>query len=134
MAIVAAGSLSGCGVFNTATQTRVRLVNDSSFPVDVTLFYSSRSDDTRPALTTSGNRLEFNIAAGESASFARPCTELRAIVIENAELRVLGSEGPETETNVLAADGDFGCASTITYTFDHSDVVVDFNVATRVDR
>jgi hypothetical protein len=45
---------------------------------------------------------------------------------------VVGEIGPETDTGVLRDGDDFGCGDRITFTFDHSAVIVDFDVTVDV--
>lgn len=132
--LVGALTLAGCGVV-PPPQVTVRLVNNSEFPVDVVLYYSDDPDNSRDVLRVLGQKLEFTLPANDPSppSFGRNCDDLRAIVIDEAQLRVLGV-GPRAQSNVLSTDGDFGCLSTITFTFDHTNAVTDFNVSSRVDR
>jgi len=108
----------------------VLLVNDSSdFDVDVTLFYHDDEDVLEPILTEVGTEREFTIEPGGMTTFIRNCDDLQAIVIDDADLRVLGGVGPETSSDVLRMGEDFECGDQIVFTFTHSDVLLDFDVS-----
>ena len=123
-------AVGGCEFFLNMGQNRttVRLVNNADFTVDVDLFISTEQEVPRDILTTLGDKLEFTLAPGESSSFVRDCDDLQAIVIDDANLRVTGSIGPDADTNVLRDGSDFGCGDTIVFTFDHSSAITDFHI------
>jgi len=126
---------SGCEallqLLQPATVT-VRLVNNSDFAVHAVLFLDDQQEIPRELLTETGTELEFTIAAGETATFARNCDDLQAIVIDNADLMIVGEIGPEASTDVIRDGDDFGCGDTIVFTFDHSVVILDFDVSVTV--
>ncbi|MGE0480439.1 MAG: hypothetical protein AB7Q17_08200 [Phycisphaerae bacterium] len=125
----------GCGLLLDVVNppiTTVRLVNNSDFDVRVVLFYDDEQDAPRDLLTEFGVRMELTLAPGETASFTRDCTELQALVIDNAELRIIGQVGPEADTEVLRDGREFDCRDVITFTFDHSPLLVDFDVGVAV--
>ena len=122
-------ALNFLGQSNSVT---VRLVNNSDFSVDVDLFISSEQDIPRDVLTTLGDKLEFTLAPGESTSLMRECEDLQAVVIDDADLRVTGSLGPDADTNVLRDGSDFDCGDTIVFTFDHSSAITDFHINVEV--
>lgn len=141
--------LIGCGLVVTAAgcdalrafidflptqETRVELVNNGDFPVEVELYYDEEQDIPESLLTTdAGTRLTYTIEPGQSTTFSRNCDELQAIVISDADLQIIGSVGPEATSDVLRDGDDFGCGDTIVFTFDHSDVLVDFDVTPSVE-
>lgn len=127
---------SGCGLLLDIVNppiTTVRLVNNADFEVRVVLYYDDEQDAPRDLLTEFGVRMELTLAPGETASFTRDCAELQALVIDNAELRVIGQVGPEADTEVLRDGRDFDCRDVITFTFDHSPLLVDFDVGVAID-
>lgn len=136
----AAGLLSliaGCGVvlgLIAPHTTTVRLVNNSDFEVRVSMFIDDHQETPREVLTELGTNLEFSLAPGETASFSRDCDELQAIVIDKAELRIVGQVGPEADTHVLRDGTHFDCADLIVFTFDHSPLIVDFDISIEVQR
>jgi len=115
-----------------AQTTIVRLVNNGDFPV-VARVAISDEDDIPEALLEEDDDLEFTIEAGGSRAFTRDCNDLRAVMVTHAELRVLGGVGPEADSGVLREGDDFSCGDAVTFRFDHSDVVVDFDVTTSVE-
>lgn len=108
----------------------VVLNNQADYAVEVDLYLSDQKDIPEALLITIGEHLEFTLAPGTSQRFTRSCDDLKAIIIYDADLEVVG--GPDTESNVLRTDGDFDCADRITFTFDHSAAISDFNVAVDV--
>lgn len=126
-------SLMGCDalmdILLPSTVT-VLLVNDSSdFDVDVTLFYHDDEDVLGLILPEVGTEREFTIEPGGTAMFIRDCDDLQAIVIDDADLRVLGGVGPETSSDVLRMGEDFECGDEIVFTFTHSGILLDFEVS-----
>ena len=122
-------SLIGLVAPNT---TSVRLVNSGDFAIEVVLYIDDNQEIPRALLTELGTRMELTIAPGDSTTFARDCDELQAIVIDDADLLVIGQVGPEANTDVLRDGDDFRCGDTIVFTFDHSLVLVDFDVSVSV--
>jgi hypothetical protein len=126
---------AGCGDLSYllgAPVTRVVLRNKGDFPVRLTLYIGSRSDMSEAELKATGERLSFTIPDGDSRTFIRDCVNFQAIFIDDAELEVVGDDGPNTSTDVLRAGTDFHCRSSIEFIFDHSDAVFDFDVTTSV--
>jgi hypothetical protein len=103
------------------------LINDGDFDVHVTVVYNDEQDTPRAALTEFGTALEFTLAPGETTSFSRDCDQIQAITLDNAELRVFGGVGPSFDSDVFRDGSDFGCGDVIEFTFDHSDILVDFD-------
>jgi len=106
----------------------VELVNNSDFAVEITLFYDDDQDTIEEILVETGTERTFTLAAGGRSSFSVNCDDLQAIIIDNASLQIVGDVGPEANTDVLRDGNDFGCGDTIVFTFDHSDVLLDFDV------
>jgi len=129
-------ALAGCDqLFNIIrlTRTTVILRNDGAFPVDVELFTSSEQDIPEALLTAdSDDADQFNVPAGQQTVFSMDCDDLQAIIISDADLEVVGQVGPEADTGVLRDGDDFGCGDTIIFTFDHSDILIDFDITVEV--
>lgn len=128
--------LSGCSALLgllTPSSTTVRLVNDGDFDVEVALYYDDDQNVLEAALTEFGTRLEYTLAPGEARTFSRDCDELQAIIVDDADLLLIGEAGPEARSNVLRDGDDFGCGDTIEFRFVHSDLIVDFDVTTSVE-
>ncbi len=136
-------ALAGCDALsfllpNTVT---VSLVNAGSLDVDGQIFY----DDDESALNLLdsissldnflrefGQELNFTLAPGETMNFTRSCSALQAIFIDDANVRVLGVVTSDDETNVIREGNDFTCGSTITYTFEYSDLGLGLAIRTGV--
>ncbi len=129
--------LSGCdavGDLVGPSTVRVRLVNNGQFDVEGTLFYGDQQDVPKIVLTEFGEELDFTVPFGGSDTFVRACDDLQAIFIEDADLLILGDIGPETSSDVLRDGDDFSCGDTIVFTFDHSGILLDFDVTVSIDR
>jgi hypothetical protein len=136
---VAAGPLLilGCGLAVDLVQPRlitVRLINNGDFPVDTVILTSDQRQIPRTLLRQVGSRVEHTVDPGQTISFTRDCEDLRAIMLDDADLRVVGAVGPSTSTGVLRYNDDFECRDTIAFTFDHSILLVDFDVTVDVFR
>lgn len=139
VAAIAALSLfplaQGCGALIgllSPDTTRVRLLNNGAFDVDIVLYIDDDQEIPGDLLTEVGTRLEYTVPPGETRTFSRDCDALQAIVIDDADLAVVGQVGPNAETEVLRDGDDFGCGDTIEFTFDHSAVLVDFDISVAV--
>ena len=123
--------VSGCEAlaefFGSDTLT-VQLVNDGDLDVVVEIYISDQQEIPELLLTELGTRLEYTVEAGETVSFSRSCDDLQAIVVSDADLQVIGDIGPQTSSDVLRDGDDFSCGDTIVFTFDHSIVLIDFDV------
>ena len=127
-------TLPGCDLIGLLpNRTTVRMVNNSDFDVEIVIFIDDEQDLPESVLTEVGTELRFTVAPGETASFSRDCDQLQAIIVDDADLSVVGEVGPDTSTDVLRDGSDFGCGDTITLTFDHSALVIDFAVSVSVE-
>lgn len=127
--------MGGCDAFLAIlppTTVAVDLVNDGSFPVDVRLVYSDEQDLPELLLDEFGVDVELSIEPGSQRTFFRSCEDFQAMRIVDADLRIIGSLGPETSTDVLRDGQEFRCGETISFTFRHSDQLLDFDVSTTV--
>jgi hypothetical protein len=124
--------LTGCPEligFLQPNSTTVRLINNSDFDVDVVLYYDEDQNVLDSLIDDAGTRVEYTLAPGETQQFSRDCDDLQAIKIVDADLRVVGQIGPQASTDVFRDGDDFGCNDTITFTFDHSAILIDFDVS-----
>ncbi len=117
------GSVAGCGNL-LPDQTTVLLVNtndpgdvNENFNVEVTLYYADDQLILEDVLTTLGQQRTFTLAPGTSQTFSVDCENLQAIIIDQAELRVLGDIGPTQSSGVLRDGDDFQCGDTLVFTF-----------------
>lgn len=110
----------------------VQLVNNGDFAVEGELFYDDEDDTIEEVLEETGTRRQFAIPAGGQSVFSVRCEDLRAIILADADLQIIGEVGPEAGSDVLRDGDDFDCGDRIIFTFDHSDALLDFDVATTV--
>lgn len=129
--------LCGCDALLEIVQPRrttVRLVNNGTFPVRVELFISDIQEIPEALLTADNDDREtFTVGASEVESFSMDCDDLQAIIVDDADLLLIGQVGPETRTDVVRDGDDFGCGDRINFVFDHSELIVDFEVDVLVD-
>ena len=129
------GATTGCqflvGLVTPSTTT-VRLVNDGDFDVEATVYIDDDQNVLEDLIDDVGTQLTFTIPPGETREFTRDCNAIQAVMIDNAELRVIGAIGPETSSEVQRDGDDFNCGDIVTFTFDHSALLTDFRVNTSV--
>lgn len=111
-----------------ANRVTVDLVNNAVSAVELTVIISDEQLIPDFLGDLLGEELDFVLQPGETRSFSRDCDDLQAIFIEDADLLLLGNIGPEANTDVLRDGDDFSCGDRIVFTFDHSAVVLDFDV------
>lgn len=124
----------GCDSLAPSNVT-VDLVNSGSFDVDAKIFIAKDQELPEFLLTTVGEELDYTIPAGQTVSFVRDCSELQAIIVDEADLRVLGgviSHG--TKSDMLRDGTDFGCGDHIRFTFSHSLLGTGFRVTPTVEQ
>jgi len=129
--------VGGCGwlpgIIGGPNRTTVRLINNTPFPVEVDLFYYDIQEAPEAIITSLGTEVNETVASGGVFSFSRDCDEIQAVIIDDADLRIIGGVGPEERTDVLRDGDDFGCGDIITFTFTSSALGTDFQIATSVD-
>lgn len=123
-------SLTGCADLLQPSQTTIELVNDGSFPVAVTIYISGTQEIPRDLLTTLGEKIERTVPADRTVTITRGCDDLQAIVIDDADLQLIGEIGPEADTDIFRDGTHFGCGSTIRFTFTHPLVPISLNIET----
>ncbi len=115
------------------SETTIVLANNSDFDVEIVLFYGDDQNILELLLTEIGEEMTLTIGAGEQFTFSRDCDDLQAIIIDDADLLLIGQLGPEVKTDVLRDGNEFGCGDTVTFTFEHSDTIFDFSIAVTVE-
>ncbi len=135
--LVTALGTGGCGLLLDLlrpTRTSVILRNNGAFPVDARLFISSIQEIPELLLIADTSRaLDYTVQPDGQVLFSRDCDDLQAIILFDADLRIIGQVGPATSTGVLRDGDEFGCGDTIVFTFDHSELLVDFDVTVTVE-
>lgn len=129
---------SGCGAVGLlsnllgANRVTVRLINNSTqYDVDVELRYGDENLEFKDLLKALGERIDRNLAPGETAEFSRDCDELESIFIDEAALNA-PLLNIKDDTDVLTDGNNFSCGDTIVYSFSHSAILIDFNISTSV--
>lgn len=134
-------ALSGtaCGLYETLLnylgprQTTVRFVNNGDFAVEGKIIIGDDQETTEDLLQATGTEISFSVDAGGTMSLSRDCDELQALLLDDANLQVIGGAGPDARYQLLRDGTDFNCGDRITYTFDHSAIVTDFDVAVTIE-
>ncbi len=119
-------TLGGCdslsGIFDmfVPTTTRVRLVNNTGFAVEGTLYYGDQQDMPEDLLTNDvlATEVDFSLSVGSNrVVITESCEDLQAIIIDKAELLLFPGISPDTSSDVLRDGDDFGCGDEIVFTF-----------------
>lgn len=110
----------------------VVFVNESAdYNVEVTIFTDDDENILEVILTTIGDKELITILPGQTVTRTFTCSNLGAIILENADLRTLLLT-PDTQTSVFRQDGGFLCGGSITFTFTHTAALTDFAVSTQL--
>lgn len=121
---------AGCDSLELS-QIIVVLENDADFPVTVDIYFSDQQGISKSQLISDGQNRSFTIDEGESEIFFLSCDEAMALLAD-AELQGPVGIEPNDDTAVLRDSDDFNCLERITFTFEHSFILVDFNIAVNV--
>lgn len=109
-------------------ETTVEFRNQADSEVRAVLYYGDDQDTTEDLLREFGRSTEITLAPGELRTFGRECGNIQAILVD-AELRVLGDIGPEDGTELFRDGDDFGCGSTVRFTFSQNTLGTDLDIA-----
>lgn len=125
--------VSGCGVVGDllrGTRVTVDLVNETDFEVQATLFFDDEQNIPEFLLVQSdiGTEVSLTVPPGQTISFSESCDDLQALIVENANLALFGSLGPDANTDVLRDGDDFGCGDTVVLRFTDSNGIADFDI------
>lgn len=129
MAVVIAGCDGVLDIILPSTVT-VTLVNESpDFDVDAVFYYDDEDDLPEFLLVETGTQREVTVGPAQQVSFTRSCDDLRSLILDDADLQIIGGLGPETSSDVLRIDDEYECGDEIIFTFTHSDLLLDFDVS-----
>ena len=126
------GVVGGCGALGDLFSlggTRVRLVNATDYTVEVTMYLGDEQLLPEFLLTSTGDEVNVTIPAGSSRTVSRDCDALQAIVIDNAELSIIGDIGPTQDTDVYRDGDDFNCGDTLVFTFTAPSLPTELNIS-----
>ena len=124
---------AGCGfgfdIFLPSTVTITFVNGIADFAIEGTVVFDNREAFIKEDLVGFGEELSFVLDGGESVSLAPlDCGDVESLVLDRAELLVLGDLGPSTDSDILRIDEDFDCGDEIVFTFTGS--MLDLNVST----
>ena len=124
---------SGCGIVGDllrGTRVTVDLVNETDFDVQATLFFDDEQNIPEFLLVQSdiGTEVSLTVPPGQTVSFSESCDDLQALIVENANLAILGGLGPDANTDVLRDGDDFGCGDTVVLRFTDANGIADFDI------
>ncbi len=139
MSLVAVG-VAGCdsGIFSFLTgflspsSTSVRFVNNTDFNIEGRVIIDDEQNTTEELIEEIGTEISFSVASGETNSISRDCDALQAFLLDDANLQVVGSAGPDVRSDVLRDGSDFNCGDTIVLTFTASAIGTNFDVVVTV--
>lgn len=126
----------GCGAllnFAFPDTTTVRVVNNAAFDVEYDLYYGDDENTLEAFLVEFGEHVHTTLAPGESTVIAEDCSNLKAVIIDDADLRIIGGIGPEDDTRVYREGDDFDCRETITFTFNSDSLGLSFEIDTDIN-
>jgi hypothetical protein len=116
------------------TTVEVELVNSGSFPVAAKLYIAQDQEIPEFLLTSVGEELEYSIPPGETVTLVRDCPEIQAVIVDEADLQLLGSAFSQTAGSEILRDGtDYGCGDRIRFTFTHSVLGTSFRVTPTIE-
>lgn len=110
--------------------TVVTLVNNADDDVRVVISYADDPSISESDLRDSGTEIEITVPDGESRSFRRNCLVMRAVMVETAQLELIGGFGPTASSDVIRqgqGSPSLVCPGLLTFTFD-SDNAFDLDV------
>ncbi len=82
------------------SRVTVTLANASpTFDIEVTVVYDDEEDTLKEIVILLGTDEDFIIGPGERVSFSRDCDDLRALVLEDADLLVFAGLSPEVDSD-----------------------------------
>lgn len=112
-------ALLGCDALRfiiTPTTVTVRLRNLTAASVDVSMRFSEVEDIPKALLETLGEQRERTVAALTDRDVGPfDCDEFRAVMIDDADLNVIGDV--DESTDVFRNDDDFNCGDILVFTF-----------------
>lgn len=100
-----------------ANTTTIELVNNATSTVAVELYVSDTQEVPEALITTLGDKIERSVSAGATSTITRSCDDLQALLIDKADLQVIGDIGPSAGTDIIRDGSDFNCGDTIRLTF-----------------
>lgn len=139
--------LWGCGNFSNVigalglnpTSITLRLVNETSFRVEPSVFVSAAVGDlffeglTEGALALDINRQGFSdLDSGQIVSQPYDCDDIKAVMAKDAELITGIGISPDEDSAVFIEDDDFECGDTITIRY--SGGLANFDVTISASR
>ncbi len=104
----------------------VVMINEGNDNIEGELYYASEQLLPREAIIAGGERVNFDLRAGETFVFSRDCDDLQAILIADADVQSVFGQNESTST--LRDGTDFNCGDRITYRFRYNDLGLNFDI------
>lgn len=124
---------AGCDSLAPST-VEVELVNSGNYPVSAKLYIAQDQEIPEFLLTSVGEELDYSIPAGETVTVVRDCSDVQAIIVDEADLELLGSAFSQTTGSEILRDGtDYGCGDRIRFTFTHAVLGTSFRVTPSIE-
>ena len=126
-------TIAGCGfgldIFLPSTVTITFVNGIADFEIEGTVVFDNRQAFIKEDLVGFGEERSFVIDGGGSISLAPlNCSDVESLVLDRAELLVIGDIGPSTDSEILRIGEDFDCGNEIVFTFTGS--ILDLVVTT----
>ncbi len=126
-------TLGGCGfgldIFLPSTVTITFVNGIADFEIQGTVVFDNREAFIKEDLLGFGEERSFSVDGGRSFSLTPlDCGDVESLVLDRAELLVIGDLGPSTDSEILRIDEDFDCGDEIVFTFTGN--ILDLNVST----
>jgi len=115
------------------SSTSVRFVNNTNFDIEGRIIIDDEQNTTEELLEEFGTEISFSVATGNTNSISRDCDDFQAFLLDDANLQLIGTAGPDTRSDVLRDGSDFNCGDTIVLTFTASAIGANFDVAVSVE-
>jgi len=120
--------VSGLGNLFGLNTTTIRLVNTGDFDVVVELYIHDQQEILESLLPTLGEQIVVTVSAGQSTTISRDCDDIQIVMVDDADLNIIGGIGPSQNTRAYRDGDDFNCGDTLTFTFSHPTLPTELNI------
>lgn len=109
--------------------TSIRLVNNGTFNISVTIVYDENANVPDSDIGNQGTTSTYDVAPGQTKDIPPiPCPIIKAVKVLDATLQTGGSNPPHTHSETFREGPDYACGDRVIFTFTHSILLVDFSV------
>jgi len=123
------GIVSLLGNLLGPSTTSARFVNNTDFDIEGRVIIDDEQNTTEEIIEELGTEIAFSVTSGSTSTISRDCDDFQAFLLDDANLQLIGSAGPDTRSDVLRDGSDFNCGDTIVLTFTASAIGTNFDVS-----